>query len=141
MAKPPRQSGRKVAFTPEAAERIARVVVAAERGDRSIYAAAGQRAPGDDALVRGTFTGSWSKGSTKTVTDATLSAVTYEAKNYVANLLPSGTMGCQICYTSGEWVLVAWDWTALSGHDGTKQQVLAHNASGQLVWLNTTACT
>ena len=122
-----------MSLSPDTARRIARAVLSVERGDGSIGAPPIRTAPGDDALVRGTFTGSWSKGSTKTVTDATLSAVTYEAKNYVANLLPSGTMGCQICYTSGEWVLVAWDWTALSGHDGTKQQVLAHNASGQLV--------
>jgi hypothetical protein len=107
MGKPPRQSGRKVAFTPEAAERIARVVVAAERGDRSISAAAGQRAPGDDALVRGTFTGAWAKGSTKTVTDATLTAVTYEAKNYFASLTGTGTKACCIAYAAGEWILIA----------------------------------
>lgn len=141
MAKPPRQSGRKVTFTPEAAQRIARAVVTVEKGDRSVGAAVAQRAPGDDALVRGTFTGAWSKGSTKTVTDATLSAVTYEAKNYTASLLPSGTMPCQIAYVAGEWVLVAWDFTNLSGYSGSAQQVLAHNTSGQLVWLSTTACT
>jgi len=141
MAKPPRQSGRKVTFTPEAAERIARAVVAVEKGDRSIDAAGRQSAAGDDALVRGTFTGSWDKGATKTVTDATLSAVTYTAKNYVASLLPSGTMPCQIAYVAGEWVLIAWDWTGLSGYSGSTQQVLTHNTSGQLVWVSTTACT
>jgi hypothetical protein len=95
----------------------------------------------DDALVRGKFTGSWNKGSTKTVTDATLSAVTYEAKNYVASLLPSGEMDCQLCYTAGEWVLVTWDWQSISGYSGSTQQVLTHNTSGQLVWVSTTACT
>jgi len=141
MAKPPRQSGRKVTFTPEAAQRIARAVVAVEKGDRSIAAAGRQSAAGDDAIIRGKFSGSWNKGSTKTVTDATLSAVTYEAKNYVASLLPTGEMGCQLCYTAGEWVLVAWDWQAISGYSGSTQQVLTHNTSGQLVWVSTTACT
>jgi hypothetical protein len=98
-------------------------------------------AGGDDALVRGKFTGSWAKGATKTVTDATLSAVTYEAKNYVASLLPTSEMGCQLCYTAGEWVLIAWDFTGLSGYSGSAQQVLGHDTSGQLVWVSTTACT
>jgi hypothetical protein len=141
MAKPPRQSGRKVTFTPEAAQRIARAVVAVEKGDRSIAAAGRQSAAGDDALVRGKFTGSWDKGATKTVTDATLSAVTYEAKNYVASLLPTGEMGCQLSYTAGEWVLVTWDWNGLSGYSSSTQQVLTHNTSGQLVWISTTDCT
>jgi hypothetical protein len=141
MAKPPRQSGRKVTFTPEAAQRIARAVVAVEKGDRSIAAAGRQSAAGDDALVRAKFTGSWDKGSQKTVTDATLSAVTYEAKNYAASLLPTGEMGCQLCYTAGEWVLVTWDWTGISGYSGSTQQVLTHNTNGQLVWVSTTACT
>ena len=142
MGKPPRQSGRKVTFTPEAAQRIARAVVTVETGDRSIAAPGRQSAGGDDALVRGKFSGSWAKGATKTVTDATLSAVTYEAKNYVASLLPTtGEMACQLCYTAGEWVLVTWDWQSLSGYSGSTQQVLTHNTSGQLVWVSTTACT
>jgi hypothetical protein len=129
-----------VTFTPEAAQRIARAVVAVEKGDRSIAAAGRQSAVGDDALVRAKFTGSWDKGATKTVTDATLSAVTYEAKNYVASLLPTGEMGCQLCYTAGEWVLVTWDWTVISGYSGSTQQVLTHNTDGQLVWVSTTDC-
>ena len=141
MAKPPRQSGRKVTFTPEAARRIARVVVAVEKGDRSTAAPGGQSSVGDDALIRGKFSGSWDKGATKTVTDATLSAVTYEAKNYVASLLPSGEMVCQLAYSAGEWVLVSWDWQSLSGYSGSTQQVLTHNTSGQLAWVSTTVCT
>jgi hypothetical protein len=98
-------------------------------------------AAGDGEIVRGTFTAPWDKGSTKTVTDATLSAVTYEAKNYVASLLPSGEMVCQLSYSAGEWVLVTWDWQSLSGYSGSTQQVLTHNTSGQLVWVSTTDCT
>lgn len=138
MAKPPRQSGRRVTFTKESAERIAKAVRTVERGDRSIDAVTSQRQVGDDALVRGTFSGSWSKGSTKTVTDATLSAVTYEAKNYFATI--SGA-GCLIAYVAGEWVLVGWDWHSLPAYDATKQQVLTHAADGGLAWVNTTACT
>jgi hypothetical protein len=96
---------------------------------------------GDDAIIRGTFSAPWSKGSTTTVTDATLSSVTYTAKNYSMSLLPSGTMSCQIAYVAGEWVLITWDFTGLSGYSGSAQQVLGHDTSGQLVWISTTACT
>ena len=48
MAKPPRQSGRKVTFTPEAAQRIARAVVPDEKGDRSIEAAGRQDRKDDE---------------------------------------------------------------------------------------------
>lgn len=141
MAKPPRQSGKRVALSVEAAKRIGRVVLAYEAGDRNQGGSRLRSAPGDDALVRGTFSGSWSKGSTKEVTDATLSAVKYTAKNYLATLNPSGDMTCQISYVAGEWVLTAWDWHALPGYDATKQQILAHPANGGLAWLNTTSCT
>jgi hypothetical protein len=62
---------------------------------------------GDDALVRGTFSAPWNKGSTTTVTDATLSAVTYEAKNYFASVTGSGSKACAIAYVAGEWILIA----------------------------------
>jgi hypothetical protein len=107
MAKPPRQSGQRVTFTAESAKRIAAVVRAVERGDGSI-AAAPLRVGGDDGgLVRGTFTGSWAKGATKTVTDATLTSVTYEAKNYFAALTGTTTKACALAYVAGEWILIA----------------------------------
>jgi hypothetical protein len=112
-----------------------------ERGGADMARPALRTAGGDGETIRGTFSGSWGKGDTKTVTDAILSAVTYEAKNYVASLLPSGVMDCQITHCAGEWVLVAWDWQSLSGYSGSTQQVLTHNTSGQLVWVSTTACT
>jgi hypothetical protein len=141
MAKPPRQSGRSVTFTPASAKRIARAVLAHERGGRDMERTQLRTAGGDDAIIRGTFSAPWNKGSTTTVTDATLSSVTYTAKNYSMSLLPSGTMSCQIAYVAGEWVLIAWDFTGLSGYSGSAQQVLGHDASGQLFWISTTACT
>jgi hypothetical protein len=107
MAKPPRQSGRKVTFTPEAAKRIARVVVAVEKGDRSIAAAGRLSAGSDGETVRGTFTAPWAKGATATVTDAVLTSVTYEAKNYFAALTGTGSKACAISFVSGEWILIA----------------------------------
>lgn len=139
MARPPRVN-RRISLTPRTAKRITRAVLEVERGDRDTDAGHLRTPVGGDDLARGTFTGAWDKGTTKTVSDAALSGVTYEVKNYLAGLNPSGTMPCVIGYALGEWVLVGWDWTALSGYSGSAQQVLAHNASGRLVWLNTTAC-
>lgn len=140
MAKPPRQSGRKVSFTREAAERIVAATLKVEAGGKDMSAIGRQTSSGGDELVRGTFSGTWAKGTTKTVADSALSAVTYEARNYQANLAPTGNMECHLAYAAGEWVLVSFDYTALPGYSGGAQQILAHNEYGQLVWLNTTAC-
>jgi hypothetical protein len=89
-------------------------------------------------LIRGTFTGTWTKGSTTTVTDAVVSGTTYTARNYIATL--SGSV-CFIAYVADEWVLVGWDWHSLTGYSASKQQVLTHAANGGLAWIDTTACT
>jgi len=128
-----------VTFTPEAAQRIARAVVNVEKGDRSIAAAGRQLAVGDDALVRGTFTDSWDKGNTKTVKDATLSAVTYNAKNYLTSVTGTGEKDCLIAYVGGEWVLVQFDLLQLDGYSAGQSQVLG-TVSGSLKWIDTTEC-
>lgn len=49
-----------------------------------------------------------------------------------------------ILWKGAGWALVRLgivDLTKYSGWNGSAQQVFAHNTSGQLVWLNTTACT
>jgi predicted RecA/RadA family phage recombinase len=89
-------------------------------------------------VIRGTFSGTWTKGSTTTVTDAVVSGATYTAKNYIATL--SGSV-CLIAYVADEWVLVGWDWHSLTGYSASKQQVLTHAANGGLAWIDTTACT
>ena len=89
-------------------------------------------------VIRVTFTGTWTKGSTTTVTDAVISGATYTAKNYIATLSGSA---CLIAYVANEWVLVGWDWHSMTDYDATKQQVLTHAANGGLAWVSTTACT
>lgn len=106
MAKPPRNS-RRVTLTPRTAKRVARAVLEVERGDRDMAASGLRAGNGDDGLARGTFTLPWSKGSTKTVTDAVLSSVTYTARNYFASLTGTGTKACCIAYVAGEWILIA----------------------------------
>jgi hypothetical protein len=108
MAKPPRQSGRSVTFTPASAKRIARAVLASERGGRDMERAHLRTAAGDGEIVRGTFSAPWNKGSTKTVTDAALSSVTYDGvKNYFASVTGGGSKACAIAYVAGEWILIA----------------------------------
>ena len=140
MAKPPRQSGRSVSFSPASAKRIQRAVLQVERGGADMSRPALRTAGGDGEIIRGTFTAPWSKGSTATVTDAVLSSVTYMAKNYFTPISGTGTKDCSISFIGGDWILVNFDLTQLDGFDGTKTQVLA-SVSGSLKWLDTTACT
>jgi hypothetical protein len=107
MAKPPRQSGRSVSFSPAAAKRIQRAVMEIERGGADMARPALRTAGGDGEIIRGTYTAPWSKGSTATVTDAVLTSVTYEAKNYFAALTGTGSKACAISFVSGEWILLA----------------------------------
>jgi hypothetical protein len=49
-----------------------------------------------------------------------------------------------ILWKGSGWALVRLgivDLTKYSGFNGSVQQILSHNASGEIVWLNTTACT
>ena len=107
MAKPPRQSGRSVSFSPAAAKRIQRAVLEVERGGADKSRPTLRTSSGDGEIIRGTFAAPWSKGSTATVTDAVLTSVTYTAKNYFANLTGSGSKACAISFVGGEWILIA----------------------------------
>jgi hypothetical protein len=107
MAKPPRQSGRKVTLTPATAKRIAAVVLAYERGNKDMATPPMRTGSDGTEIVRGTFSGSWAKGATATVTDGVLSSVTYTATNYFASLTGTGTKSCAIAYAGGEWILIA----------------------------------
>jgi hypothetical protein len=65
-------------------------------------------AGGAQGVKRGTFSAPWSKGSTKTVTDAVTSGTTYtNVKNYFAGMTGSGTKACAIAYVGSEWILIA----------------------------------
>jgi len=96
------------------------------------------RLAGAQGIKRGRFSGTWTKGSTTTVTDAVVSGATYTAKNYIATLSSSD---CLIAYVADEWVLVGWDWHSMTGYSASAQQVLTHAANGGLAWVSTTDCT
>ena len=104
----PAKTGKGVTFSPASARRIARAVMRVERGggDR---AGTQLRTSGDGAEInRGTFTAPWAKGTTKTVTDAILTSVTYEnVNNYFAAVAGTGSKACAIAFVGGEWILIA----------------------------------
>jgi hypothetical protein len=62
----------------------------------------------DGGIKRGTFTAPWSKGTTKSVSDAVTAGTTYpNVNNYFANVAGSGTRACAIAYVGTEWILIA----------------------------------
>jgi len=59
-------------------------------------------------VKRGTFTAPWNKGTTKTVTDAITTSLTYTGvNNYFANVTGSVSKACAIAYVGTEWILIA----------------------------------
>jgi hypothetical protein len=95
---------------------------------------------GSRSLVRGTFSGEWTKDSTKTVTDAVNTGTTYDnVKNYLTSVTGTGTKSCLVAYVGSEWVLVQFDLLELDGYSAGKSQVLG-TVSGALKWLDTTDC-
>lgn len=88
--------------------RISKVVRDSERGDRDTSAPSLRTSDDGAEIVRGTFTAPWNKGSTKTVTNAVITAQTYQnVNNYFATVSGSGTKACAIAYVAGEWILIA----------------------------------
>ena len=71
-----------------------------------------------------------------TITDPSWEKVT--AWNSVANL-PTGTWVI-VGFVGGHYYLLAFRLTQLAGYNATKQQILGHNTSGVLTWLDTTVC-
>lgn len=101
----------------------------------------------DDSHYLSKTTAAWSQGTSQTLTlwggdpgsETAAAAATIDAYNYVANL-PSG-IWVVVGRANGGFYLASFDLTGLSGYSSSAQQVLGHDASGELVWLNTTNCT
>jgi len=139
MGRPPRKSGQRVSLTPATMQRIAKSVLAFEKGDRDMSGISLRTGGSECDVVRGTFTGSWAKGALATVTDSTLSAVTYDAMNYSTSITGTGTKDCMLAFVGGEWVLVQFDLRQLDGYSSSKTQVLG-SVNGALKWIDTTVC-
>ena len=91
-------------------------------------------------VIRGTFSGTWTKDATATVTDAVNTGTTYDnVKNYLTSVTGTGTKRCLIAYVGSEWVLVQFDLLELDGYSAGKSQVLG-TVSGALKWIDTTDC-
>ncbi|MEY3205074.1 MAG: hypothetical protein RLZZ21_1405 [Planctomycetota bacterium] len=109
-------SPRKVAFTEDAAQRIAAATLAYERGNRDmppIHFRTGGDDGGDEPRL-GTISATWNKGSTATVTQikadgTTLSpTVQFQATNHFATItITSGTRKVLCVFVGDRWLLVA----------------------------------
>ena len=108
---------RKVAFTEDAARRVAAATLAYERGSRDMppikFRAAGDDGGGEQPRL-GTISATWTKNTNATVTqinpDATpLSpTVTFTATNYFATVtVTSGTKKVLCVFVGDRWLLVA----------------------------------
>ena len=102
----------RVTFTRPAAERIAKVVRAVEGGDRDTPGIYFGSAPASQQKTFRvcTFTGAWSKNSTKTVTfkNQTSTPNTVSASNlFAAIAAPASTANCAIARDGTAWYLIA----------------------------------
>lgn len=105
----------RVTFTKPAAERIARVVREAERGNRD--QAGLQFGPRLDGGVQKTFrvctfTGAWSTTTVKTVTfrNQTATPNTLAATNLFFEIPDDGQKNCAVARDGTAWYLLQWQW-------------------------------
>lgn len=99
----------RVTFTRPAAERIAKAVRTVEGGNRDTGPLTfGNRGVGQLGKVFRvcTFTGAWSKNTSKTVTFSSTTA-TASVQNIFATLTATGTRNCAVAKEGGTWYLIA----------------------------------
>ena len=106
---------RKVAFTEDAARRVAAATLAYERGNRDMPPIHFRTAGDDGEEPRlGTISSTWTKGSTATVTQieadgsAISPTVTFTARNWFATVTVSGGTKKVLCvFVGDQWLLTA----------------------------------
>lgn len=130
-------------FTRESAERIARVVRAAELSypqarPLEFPIASGQ---GGRQVRLAKFTGSWAINTLKTITFASSAASppTALARNVVCGLNPLGECQISVGKAGAEWFLIQPNLSHLRGYSTSGTQVIAI-VSGNLQFVGTTAC-
>ena len=135
----------RVTFTPGSAERIAKVVRIVEAGNRDAtgYVASPrlQGGGGGASLKLCTFTGSWSVGSSKTLTlkNQTTTPNTVTAYNLHLGLEPVSACDVLIGKAGTAWYLVQADLTKQPNYSGIGLHVFGVD-SGDASWTGVTSC-
>lgn len=130
-------------FTRESAERIARVVRAAELSVPHVRPLTFERVdapPRKEKVFKVcTFTGSWLINTEKVVTfkNATTTPNTVNVTNLVCGLAPSGDCDVSVAKDGTAWYLVQPNYTQQPGYLASGTQVLTI-VNGSLAWLDVT---
>jgi hypothetical protein len=106
---------RKVAFTEDAARRVAAATIAYERGSRDMPGVRFRQASGDGEEPRlGSIAATWTKGTTATVTQLLADGTTiqpqvqFTATNYFATVaVTTGTKKVLCQFVGDRWLLTA----------------------------------
>lgn len=111
-------NNRFVKFSHGSAQRIAKVVRTVEAGDRNQPGITFDHPmPASGKVFRiGTFSGSWSIDSSKTVTFKYQTATpnTASATNLFFDIPSDGTKNCAIAKDGTAWFLVQWQWAVVT---------------------------
>jgi hypothetical protein len=136
----------RVTFTPGSADRIAKVVRIVEAGNRDAtgYVASPrlQGGGGGASLKLCTFTGSWSVGSSKTLTlkNQTTTPNTVTAYNLHLGLEPVSACDVLIGKAGTAWYLVQANLTKQPNYDGNAGTQVFTIETGDMKWSNVESC-
>lgn len=135
-------AGDRVAFSRAAADRIARVVLEVEGGDRDNGGLQFGHRPGAAAKAFrvATFSGEWLVGSQKTVTlKYTPLTSTVSAVNVFLGMNPTAVTECCVARDGTSWHCISADLTKQPGYSASGTHVLTIQ-NGTIRWVGTTAC-
>lgn len=129
-------------FTRPAADRIAKVVRKVEAGNRDGAPLVFNRVGGSGvplSLKRCSWTADWATSDTVTITFISASNATATAGNALVGVT-EGEGWVAKDGTAG-WKLVSVDLTTQLQYDGSRIQMLGHNADGLVQWYSVTTCS
>jgi hypothetical protein len=147
------EGSNRVTFTKASADRIAKAVRIVEQGNRDAVPFVGApriQAGGGQTIKKGTFTGDWDIGSTKTVTVCG-GTQTAEVTNLSMHWMDNGTgtvLFSKACGTNSAIEIsvdqcknIGGSIAKIASFASSEVQILGHSASGCLQWYSITTCS